>query len=188
MITLPKGIKGFQLGHETSPETRKKISNALSDNFYAVCDYCGKEYKTRRSHYNKAKHHFCSRQCYSDYRKNSIPYYEQNSYKGVRKPGESKQVYHRNYCKNHPENIAHYKSRRYAVEKGAKGNHTKAEWDELNERFNHRCAICGEKKPLTVDHIIPLSKGGSDDISNIQPLCRNCNSKKSNKLDYSQTS
>lgn len=120
--------------------------------------------------------------------KNSIPYYEQNSYKGVRKPGESKQVYHRNYCKNHPENIAHYKSRRYAVEKGAKGNHTKAEWDELKERFNHRCAICGEKKPLTVDHIIPLSKGGSDDISNIQPLCRNCNSKKSNKLDYSQTS
>lgn len=188
VITLPKGIKGFQPGHETSQETREKISAALSDDFYAVCDCCGKRFKMRRSHYPRTKHHFCSRQCYSDYRKNSLPFYEQNSYKGVRQADESKQVYHRNYCKSHPENIAHYKARRYAVEKGAPGKHTKAEWDALKERYNYCCAICGEKKPLTVDHIIPLSKGGSDDISNIQPLCRNCNSKKNNKLDYSPAS
>jgi 5-methylcytosine-specific restriction endonuclease McrA len=34
---------------------------------------------------------------------------------------------------------------------------------------------CGEAKPLTVDHVVPVSKGGSNDISNIQPLCLECN-------------
>lgn len=40
-----------------------------------------------------------------------------------------------------------------------------------------------EKKVLmTVDHIIPRSKGGKDFITNKQPMCTNCNSKKSDKI------
>ena len=41
--------------------------------------------------------------------------------------------------------------------------------------------MCQQIKPLTVDHVVPISKGGSNDISNIQPLCCNCNSKKNAK-------
>lgn len=107
---------------------------------------------------------------------------EQMAYKGVRKDGESKQVYHRNYCKNNPENISHLKARRYAREKNAEGFHTLKEWQDMKERFNNKCAICFQDKPLTKDHIIPLSKGGSDYITNIQPLCKNCNSKKHNSV------
>jgi len=40
------------------------------------------------------------------------------------------------------------------------------------------CVVCG-KPSDTVDHIVPLSKGGSNELNNLQPMCRSCNSKKS---------
>lgn len=175
---MPKRVKGYHL----SEETKRKIGLANSKQIYFKCDYCGKESSDRPSHYIKKKRHFCSEECYSNYRKETLPYFEQPAYKGIRAIGESKQIYYRNYCKTHPENIAHLKSRRYAREKGAEGSHTLKEWQELKKKFNYKCAICGEKKLLTKDHIKPLSKGGTDYIENIQPLCRNCNSKKNNKF------
>lgn len=144
------------------------------------CDNCEKECSLRKSHYDRYKRHFCCIKCYAEFRANKLPVQEQHAYKGVRKEGESKQVYHRNYCKNHPNNISHLKARRYAREKGADGKHTIQEWEALKLKFGNKCAMCKEDKKLTKDHIIPLSKGGSDYISNIQPLCKNCNSRKHN--------
>ncbi len=59
-----------------------------------------------------------------------------------------------------------------------KGEHTLEEWLEVKRLCNYRCNECGVIKPLTEDHIIPLSKGGMDFIDNIQPLCKPCNSRK----------
>jgi diadenosine tetraphosphate (Ap4A) HIT family hydrolase len=53
-------------------------------------------------------------------------------------------------------------------------------------RAKNRCENCGiskDKKALEVDHIIPRTKGGKDELSNFQALCYTCNSQKSNKDD-----
>ena len=58
------------------------------------------------------------------------------------------------------------------------GSHTKWEWNALRENYKNRCAECNKEGLMTKDHIIPISKNGTDDIENLQPLCRSCNSKK----------
>lgn len=49
---------------------------------------------------------------------------------------------------------------------------------EVWEFDDFTCQKCGSRRDLTVDHIIPVSKGGSTDRVNLQTLCRSCNSKK----------
>lgn len=73
--------------------------------------------------------------------------------------------------------------RRRANKRSARGTHTQEEWEELKTKYNNKCVRCNLKfKRLTQDHIIPLSKRGSDYIENIQPLCQRCNSIKNNKI------
>lgn len=63
----------------------------------------------------------------------------------------------------------------------AEGNYTAQEWRDLKAKYDHRCLMCGRQEPdvkLTVDHIVPPAKGGTNSIDNIQPLCKSCNSKK----------
>jgi 5-methylcytosine-specific restriction endonuclease McrA len=65
------------------------------------------------------------------------------------------------------------------------GSYSEQEWTELKAKYCNRCLCCGEVKPLTVDHVVPLSKGGSNLIENIQPLCKPCNSAKGTQIiDY----
>lgn len=55
------------------------------------------------------------------------------------------------------------------------------------ERIQHLCYICGAVvalEDLTLDHVIPSSKGGSDTFENLMPVHRTCNCRKGNKLDY----
>lgn len=146
------------------------------------CDYCSTIFWESKESSDRKEMHFCSKDCYSKFRSEKLPMEKQHAYKGIRKPGETKQIYHRNYCKTHHENVAHLKSRRYARERNAEGNHTLGEWQTLKQIHENKCAICDKEKKLTKDHIIPLSKGGTDYISNIQPLCQSCNSKKHNHI------
>lgn len=66
------------------------------------------------------------------------------------------------------------------------GKITSEEWLDLCQRYENKCLSCKKEGiKLTVDHVVPISKGGSNTIDNVQPLCRSCNSKKGTKIiDY----
>ncbi|TAE58031.1 MAG: HNH endonuclease [Nostocales cyanobacterium] len=54
------------------------------------------------------------------------------------------------------------------------------------QRDKYQCQSCGKtflETNLSIDHIIPLSRGGKNDISNLQTLCLTCNKRKTNKID-----
>jgi len=46
-----------------------------------------------------------------------------------------------------------------------------------------KCARCGADRGFEIDHILPKSRGGPDDLDNYQVLCRNCNRAKSNHIE-----
>ena len=76
-------------------------------------------------------------------------------------------------------------ARRRARLVGAEGSFTVAEWREIERKQDYRCLYCNKREPeiqLTIDHIIPLSKGGSNFASNLQGLCKSCNCRKHTKL------
>lgn len=86
--------------------------------------------------------------------------------------------------KANPEKAANMSRVRRGLKNG--GRFTAEEFTVLKDLYNNICLACKrDDVKLTADHVIPLSKGGSNDISNIQPLCKSCNSKKATKIiDY----
>jgi len=49
-------------------------------------------------------------------------------------------------------------------------------------RDGFTCQYCGALKELTIDHVIPVSRGGKSKFENCVTACKQCNNKKSNKL------
>lgn len=91
----------------------------------------------------------------------------------------------RAWRKENKAQVNRFTQRRRALIRANGGSYTYAEWDQLCMQHDQRCLCCDEQKPLTPDHIVPVTKGGSSDISNIQPLCMDCNRRKRDKtIDY----
>lgn len=98
---------------------------------------------------------------------------------------QKQREHHRIYKAKHRIQYNIYDYKRRSILKDA-GTFTEAEWTTLKEKYNNMCLACKCKScKLTIDHVLPLSLGGSNTIDNIQPLCGECNTRKNNKyIDY----
>jgi 5-methylcytosine-specific restriction endonuclease McrA len=87
--------------------------------------------------------------------------------------------YKRWYVENQDtlRHISSHRARVYAV-----SDFTFEDWLSTLEVFGRRCAYClRDDVKLTMDHVIPVSRGGSHTVGNIVPACKSCNSKKNNR-------
>lgn len=102
----------------------------------------------------------------------------------IKYKGEGNPAYKHGLSKTNAYKV-HYNRLRKMRLKGAFGSFTLKEWEDLKKSYNYTCLICKKSEPeisLTVDHIIPIVKGGRNTMDNIQPLCGSCNSKKHGKI------
>lgn len=91
----------------------------------------------------------------------------------------------RAYRAANPDKKRAFNARRRELVRAASGSYTDAQWTALCAWFGNVCLGCGSSGPLTADHVVALTAGGSHNIDNIQPLCAACNSsKKSKTIDY----
>lgn len=91
--------------------------------------------------------------------------------------------HNRRWAAAHPEQEALRTSKYRARQRGAEGTVSVEDWRSIVARQGGRCAHCGETRKLERDHIVPLSRGGSNLPANIQGLCRSCNARKGDRPD-----
>lgn len=97
------------------------------------------------------------------------------------------QAYYREWSKRNKEKLA-AKSidnmhRGRVISPDLAGHFTLDEWNAMLDEYDHRCGYCGVGGVrLDRDHIVPLSRGGRHDASNIIPACRSCNMRKGTRL------
>ena len=171
---------------------------------YSSCKACRREYyqenKEQRREYNR-KYNLENtesvtkrkREHYQANKEASVEYYQENK-KAI---AEYKRGYYQATKENRAEQIRKYRqtpigkekrraseSKRRAIKSGLEGHYTAEHFTELCELSNNRCVCCGKKRKLTADHIIPITWENSNNfITNIQPLCKSCNSAKGNHHD-----
>lgn len=83
------------------------------------------------------------------------------------------------YCEEHAEDTDSSDRSKEAQER-SKHYNTKR-WQKIRKRVLRRdpmCQMCEEEPSEEVDHITPLSEGGTDSMENLQGLCTSCHSKK----------
>jgi 5-methylcytosine-specific restriction endonuclease McrA len=94
-------------------------------------------------------------------------------------PNKMREYYRRWYIKNQAVLRVSQRERQVLY---ATSDFDSNSWQRILTYFGHCCAYCLRKdEPLTMDHMVPISKGGSHTEDNVVPACKSCNSKKGNR-------
>lgn len=131
------------------------------------CENCGKCIGPER----RRDARFCNRKCLEDYRGAHV---DRSAYR--KSTQEKRTAYTREWRKANPASVRQSKFKRRAHE--LRGSFSSQDWHRLLSRYGHKCAYCSNDGEMTVDHVVPLSRGGTNTIGNILPACRSCNGRK----------
>lgn len=101
------------------------------------------------------------------------------------KKAYSQEYWPQHYAANRKKYIEKSKKRN-ALRQGHQNRFLKADIEKKYEEQKGKCYWCGESLngDYEIDHIIPLSKGGTDYPGNVCCACQFCNRSKSNKMPY----
>lgn len=92
----------------------------------------------------------------------------------------------RSWKRDNPDRVNLHNTNRRAIKLSAEGSYTDNDVELLRAKQGNRCAICSTKlsKTYHVDHVTPLSRGGSNWPANLQITCPKCNLQKGAKDPY----
>jgi 5-methylcytosine-specific restriction endonuclease McrA len=90
---------------------------------------------------------------------------------------EKKRLANRAYLIAHRTELSLRKVARRAAQRSA-GIYSAVEWAAIKKKQRNRCADCGLRRKLTVDHVFPISRGGCNYAFNLAARCHSCNAKK----------
>ena len=126
------------------------------------------KYKTMQAKYYKNNRKKILRRLRENYKTNSGPFAKKNIA----------------WCKANPKAVVARAARYRARKLSAEGNYVARDIKDMYEKQEGKCNLCGVElgNKYDVDHIFPLSLGGSNWPTNIQLLCVSCNRSKSNKI------
>jgi 5-methylcytosine-specific restriction endonuclease McrA len=146
------------------------------------CAECGPVAKVEKSRVGDVKY----RKENSEKRKVSAAKYREENSEKIKEYGRSEKhkVGMANWVKMHPEKVAVIRSKRRAL----KYANTplaemlmSTEWLVVLAAAAGLCHYCHKEAKLTIDHVIPLSRGGKDSKDNVVAACLRCNTSKGNK-------
>ena len=82
------------------------------------------------------------------------------------------------YYQKNKQYVLVYNSNERAKKIGLSEMMSQSEWKFVVELADYKCLSCELSEYLSLDHVVPLSKGGENNILNVQPLCLRCHMKK----------
>lgn len=148
------------------------------DGFRTDCKACQKE----RNRLWRIEHKDIQEACRASWKERhptyNIDYYIANK--------EAVTERNKQWRKSRPDKVTEYNHKRRSRINENGGVITEKEWLDILEKFEYKCVCCGvDNQKLTLDHIVPISRGGANVADNVQPLCGTCNRKKGTKtIDY----
>lgn len=171
--------------HQSKPWSAFRKESAAADGHDSQCRKCRREYDKQYYEANRDRKIHYSAEWYAANRERkrqtNAEHYQRNREKRLAQVAAW-------YAANRERKVAADARRAARISQNG-GWHSRGEWLALCATFGWRCVSCGCKatdvQQLTRDHVVPVVLGGSNDIGNIQPLCRTCNLAKGQQvIDY----